>query len=141
MLTIESRNAMKIKSWFETRGGIAVWQGLNLGNIRQVITPLHDEEGKRYTKPAWDMPNEPSEIITDSSQVQVGIDKEVRRFRVAVLRSSNGLAFKCTDASSAKVRAAVEKAGENAYHKFDYETQEAVIYKQESMVSLCDYKE
>ena len=141
MLTIESRNAMKIKSWFETRGGIAVWQGLNLSNIRQLITPLHDEEGKRYTKPSWDMPNEPSEIITDSSQVQVGVDKEVRRFRVGVRRSSNGLALKCTDAASAKIRAAVEKAGEGAYHNFDYETQEAVIYKQESMVSLADFRE
>lgn len=141
MLTIESRNAMIIKSWFETRGGIAVWHGLNLSNIRQLITPLHDEEGKRYTKPSWDMPNEPSEIITDISQVQVGVDKEVRRFHVAIRRSSNGLMLKCTDASSVKVRAAVEKAGKNAYHKFDYETQEAVIYKQESMVSLCDWKE
>jgi hypothetical protein len=141
MLTIESQNAMKIKSWFETRGGIAVWQGLNLSNIRQMITPLHDEEGKRYTKPSWDMPNEPSEIITDISQVQAGVDKEVRRFHVAVRRSSNGFAFKCTDASSAKIRAAVEKAGDGAYHKFDYETQEAVIYKQESTVPLSEYKE
>jgi len=37
------------------------------------------------------------------------------------------------------IRTAVAKAGEGAYHTFDYATQEAVILKPESQIPLPDY--
>jgi len=57
---------------------------------------------------------------------------EVKRFHVAVRLSSNGLMLKLTDASTRKVRNAVEKAtekyGRKALYGFDLDVQNAVIW-------------
>jgi len=140
-ITTNSVNAPKMRQWIEKRGGIAVWSGINLSNIRELLTPAKTEDGMPYPKPSWDMPNAPNKIVTDPSQVCVTDDVEVKRFHIAVRCSSNGLMFKLTDASSRKVRAAVEKAGEGAYHVFDYETQDAIIMKPERTIPLTEYKE
>lgn len=138
-ITTSVDNAPKLKSWLESRGGIAVWKGQNLSNIRELLTPANEENGTPYTKPSWDMPNEPSKIVTDPDAVCVTVGKEVKRFRVAIRQSNNGLTMKLTDASSRKVRTAVDKAGDGAYYKFDYEMQEAVIFKPEKTIPLKEY--
>ena len=55
----------------------------------------------------------------------------------------NGLVLKLTDASSRRVRQAVEKTsqkyGREALYAFDYVTQEAVIYVAEKTVPLIDF--
>lgn len=140
-LTTGSENVSKMREWIAKRGGIAVWAGINLSNIRQLLTPANTEEGLPYPKPAWDMSNAPEKIVTDPTAVGVSVDKEAKRFHVAVRRSSNGMSVKLTDASSRKVRAAVEKAGDGSYYIFDYETQEAVIMKSEKVIPLTEYKE
>lgn len=47
--------------------------------------------------------------------------------------------LKCTDASTRRIRAAVERAGEGAYHVFDYMTQEAVIMRPTRQVPIAEY--
>ena len=140
-ITTSMQNAGKMKEWIEKRGGIAVWNGINLSNLRELLTPAKAEDGAPYSKPSWDMPNEPTKIVTDPAEVCVTLDKEVRRFHIAIRRSGNGLSLKLTDASSEKVRRAVEKAGDGAYYLFDHDTQDAVIMKPEKSIPLTEYAE
>ncbi len=124
---VTQKNAAQIKKWFETRGGIAVWSSINLSNPGAGwTTPLHTESGERSLKPTWQAASEPR-VITDPAEVLVETVREVKRFRVAVRQSGNGLSLKLTDHASERVRREVDKAGEGAFYEFDYEHQEAVI--------------
>lgn len=139
-LTINHRNAGKIKEWIETRAGVAVWDGFNLSNLRQLLTPVLDETGHPSTKPAYDMPATPNMIITDAKDIDVSCDREVKRFHISIRMGAQGFMLKCTDASTRRIRAAVEKAGPGARYEFDYETQEAVIFAPEKIVPLTEYQ-
>ncbi len=116
-----SEHAEKIWNWLKERGGIAVWNSINLSNPSgSWFTPVNDEHGNKYGKPNWQCSNEPSQIITSADDIEISVDKEVKRFHVAVRQSSNGMMLKLTDSSSEHVRKAVDKAGEGAYHVFHY---------------------
>ena len=135
--TIE--NAPKFLDWLRTRGGLALWRSLNLSNPVTWTCPLNDADGKVKAKPYYHSDSQPYRVITDSDEVLVVKDKEVQRFHVAVRGSKNGLQFKLTDASSQKVKQAVKKHGEHAYHVFDYETQEAVIMAPDGTLTLTQW--
>jgi hypothetical protein len=136
----EAEHADKIAEWLRTRGGIAIWQSIDLAQAgRTLTTPLNTAEGKPSPKPVWWVGNEPEVIITDFADVVVSKDVEVKRFHVALRMEANGMKIKCTDASTRRIHAAIAKAGAGAYHVFDYETREAVILKPESQTSLLDY--
>ena len=135
-------DAARFKTWLETRGGIAVWPSINLSNPdASWSTPALNEDGTPMTKPTWQAANEPERIITDIADVEVVIDKEVKRFRVGIRTGSQGMMLKVTDGGSRRIRAAVEKAGGGAYHVFDYSTREAVILAPERIVPLADWTE
>jgi hypothetical protein len=128
MHTICSENAPRIWDWIKNRGGIAIWRSVNLCDPgRTWTTPVLDDKGDLVHKPTWQADNEPIEIICDPEKVLVSRDQEVKRFKVAVRRGSQGFMLKCTDASSAHIRKSVSQAGNGAYHVFDYFTQEAII--------------
>jgi hypothetical protein len=121
----DAENASKFYEWITTRGGLAVWHSVNLSNCgASWTTPAKTEHGLPMGKPTWEAGNEPV-IHTDPARIGVYTAKEVKRFRVALRRA--GTALKVTDAGSRKIRAAVEKAGDNAFYRFDYGSQEAVI--------------
>lgn len=123
-------NAPKFADWIANRGGVAVWRSINLSNPgASWSSPALTEDGQPYPQPTWQADKQPERIITDSEEILVTEDEEVKRFRVGVRRCDQGLTFKLTDASSRKIEKAVEKAGEGAYYVFDYETQDAVIMK------------
>lgn len=135
-----SDNADKIADWLRTRGGIAIWQSLDLSRAGETLTtPLHTAEGEPYPKPVWWVGDTPECIITSLADVLISNDIEVSRFKVALRMGRAGLKITCTDASTRRIRAAVAKAGEGAYHVFDYETREAVILKPESQTSLLHH--
>ena len=124
----------KFAEWIKSRGGVMVWHCVNLSNLTgPTFTPALTEypptRGLVQTrKPSWTVSSLPGETITDLARFRFAKElKEVRRFRVAIRPSSNGMAMKLTDASSKRVRAATDKAGDEATYRFDYETQEAVI--------------
>jgi hypothetical protein len=134
----EPENAARMLDWIKTRGGVAIWPSLNLSNPgASWSTPALTEDGKPYPKPTWEAANEPERIIKDASEIVVVTRREVRRFRVAI-RSTGpmGLTFKCSDASSRKIREAVAKVGEGASYHFDYEHQQAVIAAPSESVTL-----
>lgn len=124
----------KFETWIKDRGGVAVWKNVNLSNpgAGDSYTPALAVEGQgmRYPKPHWSV--EFSKIITDINSFRfVKEMREIKRFHVAIRRSSNGLMFKCTDASSERIRREMSKAsakhGQNICREFDYETQDCVL--------------
>lgn len=129
-------NAELISKWFDESGGIAVWGSLNLSDPGTTWTTRLDSG-----KPNWAAANKPELKITDPNQVGVVTYKEVKRFYVAVRRSSSGLMLKLTDGATRKVHRAVEKAGDGAIYEFDYFTQEAVILVPDEVVSLTKWRE
>jgi|SRR5579883_539130 len=135
-------NAELMLKWVRERGGVAVWGSINFSNLGASWTaPLNDEQGNRKPKPTWEAANEPERVITDPREIVVVVRREVKRFRIGVRRGGNGLSFKLTDASSRRVRAAVDKAGEDATYQFDYDTQEAVILVPDKTVPLVEFVE
>jgi len=76
-------------------------------------------EGQPTPKPTWQADNAPSEVEADPNKITVYADRELKRFHVAIKRGDS-FNFVLTDASTRKVRAEVEKAGNGAYYEFDY---------------------
>ena len=122
----------KFTDWIANRGGVAKWRNINLSNPDggDMYTPANTVDGNPCIKPHWG--TEFAEKITDMSRFQFTKEaKEVKRFRVALRRSANGLQLKCTDASTRKIRKNIQRLEEKlhttvTYH-FDYNTQECVL--------------
>ena len=140
-LEVIPANAGLIAKWIAERGGVAVWRSINLSNPSASWTcPVKDKDGTVNTRPNWQCASTPERIITDPAEVVVLKPREVRRFRVAVRQGMNNpYTLKLTDASTRKVREAVAKRGEGAWHEFDFSTQEAVIYTSEEPIPLLDF--
>lgn len=137
---VTAGNALAIADWIEHRKGIAIWESIDLSDPGYTVTtPVETADGKPTPKPSWKVANTPARVITSVDEVVVSIDKEVKRFHVGVRVGGSGLKLKLTDGATHKVRKAVEKAGEGAYHVFDYMTQEAVIMAPESQTPLADF--
>lgn len=144
-------NAPKMYEWINSRRGVAVWRSANLANpsaswstpatIRLGDCEGHDSSDDtitQYPKPTWQAEDKPT-IITDAEDIGVEDVQEVKRFRVGLRMSGTGLAYNCTDAASNRIRREVDKAGEGASFVFDYDTQEAVILRPTSIVTLSTY--
>jgi len=140
-------NVAKMLSWIRERGGVAIWRSANLSNPgASWSTPAwqaEDEDGVRKlaVSPTWQAEKVPSRVITDPSEIEVVTAREVKRFRVAVRRGSQGMMLKVTDAGTRRIREAVAKAGGGAWYEFDYESQEAVIYVPDKKVPLLEWAE
>jgi hypothetical protein len=119
-IRVSCEDALKIALWLDKRGGVAVWQRINLSNLGSAFCPVKGEDGTPTQKPSWEYANAPERIVTDPADVIVFVPVVACRMHVAVRRSSNGLMLKLTDASSAKVRAMLEKLGEKSSYYFDY---------------------
>jgi hypothetical protein len=130
-------NAAKFLNWIRTRGGLALFNTLDLSNPGQSWTsPVRDPLGNVVSKPHAYANTAPYRTITSTDEVMVHLDKEVKRFHVAIRMGAQGLKIKLTDASTDRVNKAVEKAGDGAYHLFDYDTQEAIIMAPEPGKSM-----
>jgi hypothetical protein len=138
---VSEENAHLFLEWLRTRGGIAVWNSLDLSNPgMSYTTPVNGDDGKPRRKPRWDVDDTPSRIITDIDEVEVATYKEVKRFHVATQRGCQGLMAKVTDGGTRRINAAVEKAGEGAFYTFDYFNYDnAVIWAPEKVVPLKEW--
>lgn len=135
-------NAHKFAEWIKSRGGVAVWQSVDLSNPDfSLSTPAKTTEGTAYPKPHWSVGNEPSIVVTDPTDIGVVNFVERKRFHVGV-RRGGGLKFECTDGATRRIRREVAKAGEGATYAFDYMTKECVILAPaEKPRSLADWTE
>lgn len=132
-------NAEKFSNWIKDRGGIAQWDAIDFSGA-SCFTPAYTDNVPT-TKPHWKYANNPTVIIIDSSQVILYTQKEVKRFHIAVRRGSNGFILKCTDASTRKIHANLEKYGKDSWYEFDYDTQEAVFFLPDSSLTLKEWEE
>lgn len=138
---IRAEDAQSINEWIRTRQGIAIWRSVNLSNPgASWTTPVVDESGNKVQKPTWQAGNEPERIITDPTEVLVSVDKEVKRFHIALRMGGQGLSLKVTDGGTRRIRAAVAKAGDGAYYQFDFMTQEVVIMAPAQTLSLVEWQ-
>lgn len=142
---VTPENAPKFLDWIANRGGIAIWRSINLSNPgASWSAPVRDAEGNTNGKPNWQTDSAPERIITDPNDVEVVTEREVKRFRVAVRFASGGMSLKVTDAGSARIRREVAKAAKkygDAWHTFDYSTQEAVILVADQTLPLSEWKQ
>ena len=118
----------KFKEWIDKRGGITIWKNINLSNpgAGEMFTPALTTEGKEYPKPSFTVSFH--ETVKDLSKfIFVKEIKEVKRIKVAIRKSSNGLILKLTTPSTNKLQKALAKYGDNSRYHFDYDRQEAVI--------------
>jgi len=145
--TIESTQVEKIVGWIKNRGGIAIWRSVNLSNPgASWTTPATIRKGDctgqegddivPYPKPSWQTESKPSNIIDSVEDIDVSYDVEVKRFRIGLRRS--GVGFKVTDAGTRRIRKEVEKAGKGSFYRFDYDSREAVIFRQDRIVPLTE---
>jgi hypothetical protein len=132
-------DAPRIFHWLLTRGGISLWSSINPANpAKSWTTPRLAADGTVMKKPSWEAADVPR-VITDPAEILVSIDTEVKkRFEISTQENSSGLCI-LTDASSERIRREVEKAGENSYYGFDYETREAIIYQNEKLIRITEY--
>lgn len=116
----------KFRQWIETRGGVQVWDNIDLSNCGAgpIFTPALDADNNLYPNPSWRVAR--GETITDITQFEFITLQEVARTRIAVRCSNNGLMLKLTDGSTRKVHKLLEKFNTDHY-RFDYDTQEVVI--------------
>jgi hypothetical protein len=137
---VVEHNADRFLEWIQKRGGVAVWESINLSNPgASWSTPAQTEDGQPMKKPTWQAANEPAKIITDPAQIAVLTVKEVKRFHVAV-EHREGFQLVVSDGGSRRIRSEVAKAGEGAYHVFDYEAyNNAVIMAPVGKVSLAEW--
>jgi hypothetical protein len=137
---IKEENAQQILDWLRNRGGLAIWESINLSNPGMTwTTPALDVNGAPTLKPSWEASSTPVRYITSDAEVVVASDCEVKRFHVAIRMASNGLSFKVSDGGSRRIWREVSKAGKGAYHQFSYDTQDAVILRPEKLVPLTEW--
>ena len=138
---VEEVNAAKFVDWLRNRGGLAIWDSLDLSNPSlSFTTPVNGDDGKPRRKPRWDVEDTPSRIITDIDEVEVTTYKEVKRFHVATRVGDQGLKVKVTDGGTRRINKEVEKAGEDAFYVFDYgDYDNAVIMVPSKVVPLKEW--
>jgi len=143
---IDHANAGRILDWILHRGGILIWNSVNLSNPgASWTTPAQTEDGEPMGKPNWQCANEPARHITDASEVDVTEAVEVKRFHVATRQGRQGMSITITDGGTRRIEAAVAKAeqehGKSAWYDFDYGGyNNAVILVEGKRISLADWK-
>ena len=135
-------NAKAVWKWLLLRGGISIWQCVDLSDPSKTwMTPTLLVD-RPYPKPSWQSAETPFRHITDPDEVLIDIPKEVKRFHVGV-ETSGGYRYNVTAGGSRKIHAAVAKAieqhGDVAWYEFDYMSQEAVILVPDRSLLIRDY--
>lgn len=135
-------NAELMAKWIKDRGGVAQWDSVDLSDQdREWLTPALNSDGKPYPKPHWKCADRPTVIETNPKEIHLINPKEVKRFRIGVKMGDRGLSTKVTAGGTRRIRAALEKYGDESWYGFDYQTQEAVIYVPDKIITLKEYLE
>lgn len=119
----------------QAHGGLTYWTSVDLSDLSRAWLT-----GKDEPKPSWKA-GDPQPVTLEQVQV-LGPEEQYKRFHVAVRPGAQGLSLKLTDASSERVRRDTERArngGYIAWHRFDYDTQEAVIYRARVIGTLAEW--
>ena len=140
------KNAGMISDWLKNRGGILVWQSVDLSDPEHVVTtPALDQLGNRPKKPDWKCDDNPT-LLTNPDEIGVASSVEVKRFHVATRMGSQGFCIKVTDGGSNRIRREVAKAEARygygkVWYCFDYSDYDnAVIMADTDVVSVTEWR-
>lgn len=115
-IEISKADAPRIADWLANRGGVAIWQSLDLSRAGERVFAPADAP-----RPSWRYADKPVEIVTQAGDIGVYTETLFKAFPVSLRRSSNGLTLKLTDNSQRKVdtvmRQCKEKHGNAHYQK------------------------
>lgn len=137
LLEIDALHAVKVSRWIAECGGVAVWGCLDLSDPgRQFFTPARLTDGAPSGPPHWSSPREPQHVVTNPAEVEVVTHRQVKRIRVAV-RPGYGLGLVLTDATSARLRKALNAIGPGAVYTF--EGNEAILFAEASRTPLTQW--
>ena len=141
---VEAGNAKKIWDWLNTRGGLAIWGCLDFSDPGKTwTTPARSAEGVPVTKPHWQCTDKPVLILTNPDDVVVSVPKEVDRFHIALRIGGNGMSIKVSSGGTRRIDRALARAHEEhkttSFYRFDYETQEAVIYVDGPLTPISEW--
>jgi hypothetical protein len=127
---IHTDNAALIAGWLKDGRGIAHWLSIDLSDPGFALTTpaLQADLFTKTVKPHWKVGNEPERIIFDASEVEVRTYGLAKRFHVGVRMGGNGM-MKVTDGGTRRINRELAKAGDGATNSFDYETQDALIFR------------
>jgi len=143
-IKINECDVPRMREWIEKRGGIAVWNSVDMSDPGwQCYTPANNEDGTPTSKPSWKSCQNPGMIVTSEAHVVVVVPKEVYRFPVHVRPGDQGMRVKLTDASSERLRKVMARYSERhdyVHYEFDYMEQEAVIFASDDPVPLSQYQ-
>lgn len=125
-IEISKADAPRIADWLANRGGVAIWESLDLSDAgARTFTPAD------ASRPSWQYADKPVDVVTQPSDVGVYSETLFKAFPVSLRRSNNGLAFKLTDSAQRKVDKAMadcrEKHGNAHYRKGVLEDKPASI--------------
>lgn len=97
-IEVSKADAPRIAGWLANRGGVAIWQSLDLSDAgARTFTPAD------ASRPSWRYADKPVEIVTQASDIGVYQEKLYKAFPVSLRRSSNGMTMKLTDNSQRKL--------------------------------------
>lgn len=140
-LRVDASDARQIRDWLANRGGLAVWESVDLSRPGDsVTTPVLKSDGNPTPKPYYWVGAEPARIITDPDEVEVARYREVKRFHVATRLGAQGFKVKVTDGGTRRINREVRKAGPGATYVFDYgDYNNAVILAPDGVVPLKEF--
>jgi len=102
MIEVEQSELPRILDWIANRGGVAVWQNIDLRSAgSKSFTPARTTTGEPTTRPGWQFAAEPLEIITDPSGVTAYTEHLWKAFPVSLRRA--GMVMKLTDGAQRKL--------------------------------------
>lgn len=103
-IEISKADAPRIADWLANRGGVAIWESLDLSDAgARTFTPALTIDGIDTPRPSWRYADKPVEIVTQASDIGVYQEKLYKAFPVSLRRSSNGMMLKLTDNSQRKL--------------------------------------
>jgi len=131
-LLVSADVASRIHDWLTKRGGVAVWESINLSNPgAEFLTPADSK------RPNWQVANKPARVVTDINNVTVTVLRQVRRFHVSVRVKE--MALVVSDGGTRRIRRELAKH-KDATYQFDFDSfDNVVILVPEATIPLNEY--
>ena len=138
----DEHNAAKFLDWIRNRGGVAVWQSVNLGNPGASWSgPMQQANGDPSSKPNWESDTKPASVHTDATKI--GVYSAVLVETIPAKVKVNGMQMVLTSGTTRRLTAAlrrVEKShGNSFYRKGSSMDPELYIFTSGPMVSLQEW--
>lgn len=130
-IEVTKAEANRMLDWITSRGGVAVWECLDLRNAgAKVFTPARTTTGEPTTRPGWQYAGTPVEIVTDPADIAPY--EETLYASIPVSLKHKGMLLILSDPSQRRLdkamRDCAEKHGNSHYRKGDLDRPTMEVY-------------